>query len=189
MIEKPSISLTVAPAREWIATGPASSRALEFAQRFARSLPPHFVKPHSLEIHECAPEHAGLGTGTQLGLAVARALNLESGLRRLDAMALAGAIGRGQRSAVGIHGFDHGGLLVDGGKRETTAIAPLVVRLLFPESWRIILAIPKGDAGRHGSQETQLFEQLLTAPSTLRTTEALSRLVLLGLLPALVEMA
>src|SRR5207237_3971720 len=106
MVEEPGTSVSVSLAPAWSAIGPSSRRALEVAQRFAATLP-HVAKPCAIEVHSCAPEHVGLGSGTQLALAVARGLNLAWGVRQLDATTLAEAVGRGLRSAVGIHGFEH----------------------------------------------------------------------------------
>src|SRR5262249_9562925 len=144
------------------------------------------LMPCHLEVQACAAEHKGLGTGTQLGLAVARGIALASGVTELPLADLARLVGRGARSALGVHGFAHGCFLVDGGKGRDTALAPLIARLDFPEAWRVVLVVPDDQQGLHGSQENEAFAQLGRG-SHLRTTEALCRLVLLGLLPALRE--
>ncbi len=184
MVESPGIALRVEKSSTWSAEGPLADRALKFAQQCVPSLAPT-VEPCRLTIEGCAPQHAGLGTGTQLGLAVALALNLEMGLPRANAAALAAVVERGLRSALGVHGFDEGGFLVEGGKNRLSSISPLVARQSFPEDWPIILVIGPGEAGQHGAEEMQMFERLSGAPPSIRTTEALCRLVLLGLLPAL----
>ena len=75
---------------------------------------------------ERAPaEHTGLGVGTQLGLAIAKALAVASGEPELPSAELAMRVGRGERSAIGVHGFDRGGLLVDAGKLPGEAVSPL----------------------------------------------------------------
>src|SRR5207302_870603 len=142
-----------------------------------------------LHVHvaRAGPEHAGLGTGTQLGLAVARAVAESGGEPGLDAVELACRVGRGARSALGVHGFARGGFLVEAGKREAGELAPLVARLDFPEPWRLVLALPPGPPGLHGRLESQALTRLLADPAALPRTEALCRLVLLGLLPALLE--
>jgi beta-RFAP synthase len=145
------------------------------------------VLPQRLVVERCAPEHSGLGTGTQLALAVARALAVASGQADLDAVALARQVGRGQRSALGIHGFAHGGFLVEAGKRPGQGVAPLVVRVAFPETWHVVVALPPWDRGRHGLSEQEAFEQLASERGTAGRTEALCRLVLLEMLPALAE--
>jgi beta-RFAP synthase len=139
-------------------------------------------------VERAAPEHAGLGSGTQLGLAVGRALAACWGLD-CDPAALARRVGRGARSALGAHGFAHGGLLVESGKRSADRLAPLVARLPFPEAWRVVLVLPGegGAAGLHGGREAEAFARLADLPAAAGQTDALCRLVLLGLLPALAE--
>src|ERR1051326_983522 len=123
MVDEPGIVLRVEPALFWSASGPLYERALDFARLFKTSLPG--VKPHAIIVERIAPEHCGLGVGTQFGLAVAKALALAGGQPGWNAVELAGRVGRGRRSAVGVHGFEHGGLIVEGGKQGTEAVAPL----------------------------------------------------------------
>jgi len=184
MVQAPGVRVAVRPAADWSAEGPLAERALIFAQRFAAAS--EGIEPHHILIEQCAPEHAGLGTGTQLAMAVGRSLATSAGLK-LDAVELGRRVGRGQRSALGIHGFAQGGLLVDGGKAVATAVAPLVARHDFPEIWQVLLILPAWAQGLHGTAERQAFQQLLDTGTAAATTDALCRLALLGLLPALVE--
>jgi beta-RFAP synthase len=191
MVESPAVSVRVEPADFWTAKGPLADRALEYGRCLAdkfRLLPG--VRPHRITIEHSPGEHTGLGSGTQLGLSVARALVLSFGLRWDDqaAATCARLLGRGNRSALGIHGFLHGGFLVEGGKAPgDEGISPLLVRGDFPEEWRVMLAIPSALTGRHGQQEREAFERLLMQNTPSATTDALCRLVLLGMLPALRE--
>ncbi len=181
MIDEPALSLRIEPAANWFIEGPHTSRVRQFVQRLADlrvNAPPRRV------IVEQAPrEHVGLGLGTQLGLAVARGLTASWGLS-LSTAQLAALVGRGQRSALGVHGFEQGGFLVDAGKSSAEKLAPLVARLEFPSSWRVLFLIPSPQPGQHGLSERLAF-QALTAPQA--ATESLCRIVLLGILPALVE--
>ncbi len=188
MVQKPGVQVTVRPAAAWSAAGPQAARALTFAQGLVQSLatdssPASFA----IRVDQCPAEHVGLGTGTQLGLAVARAVAVALGRPDLDALALAQQLGRGARSALGIHGFAQGGFLVEGGKGPHTTIAPLLVRLNFPEDWRIVLVMPEDCQGVHGLDEHRAFARLEASSDLDRRSDRLCRLVLLGLLPALVE--
>src|SRR5262249_51581686 len=144
-----------------------------------------------ITIERCPREHVGLGTGTQLAMAVARALVAALALPWDDAAAwtLAKVLSRGARSAVGIHGFLHGGFLVEGGKAADSfaVLSPLLARCDFPASWRIVLVIPSAIQGLHGQKELDAFAKLLSSKTAATTTDALCRLVLLGILPALHE--
>jgi beta-ribofuranosylaminobenzene 5'-phosphate synthase len=193
MVERPGLRLRVEASASWSAEGALSERALAFAHRFAENLRQEMgnidLPPRRLVIERSAPEHIGLGTGTQLGLAVGHALAVSWGVD-CDVPTLARRLGRGLRSALGAHGFERGGLLVESGKQSDDRLAPLVARLPFPEEWRVVLVLPamgEPDAGWHGNREAEAFAQLATHPAVPEQTDALCRLVLLGLLPALVE--
>jgi beta-RFAP synthase len=187
MVQRPGLRLTVSPAPGWYARGPLAERALAYARHFLQTLPLHALPPQQIIVEAAAPEHVGLGTGTQLGLAVAHVLAVAAGLPDLGATELARRVGRGARSALGVHGFGAGGFLVDGGKREADALASLVARAAFPEDWRVVLALPSSGPGLHGVSERQAFERLAVAPTDPAHISALCRLVLLGMLPALAE--
>ena len=126
MIARPGIELTVERGREWSASGPLAARALGFARAYARVL--QTFDAFQIHVHSAASEHCGLGTGTQLGMAVSKAVHVL--IKQCDILQedLALAIGRGQRSAVGIHGFRAGGFLIEGGRRADSSISPLIFR-------------------------------------------------------------
>jgi beta-ribofuranosylaminobenzene 5'-phosphate synthase len=68
----PTLLLSADRAERVTADGPDADRALEFAQRF---LAHHGATQGAhLTVHRALPAHAGLGSGTQLALSVARAL-------------------------------------------------------------------------------------------------------------------
>jgi beta-RFAP synthase len=187
MVEAPGNDLEVTQASRWSSEGPLAERALRFAREVAQGLPADRVRPQRLIIRRAAPEHVGLGTGTQLGLAVARAVLANLGLPDEPPEDLARRIGRGLRSALGIHGFAHGGLLVDGGKGAAERVAPLVARADFPGAWRVIVVLPPGAPGLHGEPEVEAFRRLEGRPPAPEWTDRLCRLVLLGMLPAVAE--
>ena len=131
------------------------------------------------------PSHAGLGSGTQLGLSVARALAELYG-QPSDPLTLAAAVGRGQRSAIGTWTFALGGFVLEGGRRRgDTAVAPLISRLPIPPAWHAVIAIPAQGAGLSGAAEIAAFRDL--PPPEEREVERVSHLVLMQLLPALAD--
>lgn len=186
MVDQPGVEITVQRARDWSARGPSAERALQFAQRF---IAPHsdFGGGFEISVVRCSSEHAGLGTGTQLALAVGRALAMAMGHDDWDAVELARRVGRGLRSSVGIHGFQHGGLLVEGGKTNDTTVAPLLVRHAFPDEWHVLLVVSRDLPRTHGLLEREAFARLEQQEPNHRGVEALCQVMLLGLLPALVE--
>jgi len=185
MIDKPGIELTVALAKTWSGEGPLTQRALHFAQTYCQAV--GIKEAFRLHVDAAAPEHAGLGTGTQLGLAVARGIAELTEQPTRDAGTLARCVGRGRRSAIGVHGFELGGFLVEGGKTSDAAVSPLLLRQDFPDDWHILLITPRDRHGTHGCREIEAFRDLMIQERDDRTTETLCRLVLLGMLPALIE--
>jgi beta-ribofuranosylaminobenzene 5'-phosphate synthase len=185
MVDKPGLCLRVEPAEDWAATGPLADRALGFARRFVDTLPAADKTRFRVSVESAPFEHQGLGVGSQLGLAVAKAIAVESGHPDWPATELAVRVGRGERSAVGVHGFDRGGLVVEGGKRRGEPISPLVARLSFPDDWRVLVYSPPGETAWHGGRERQAFAKLAEAGPSPAETEALCRIVLTGMLPAL----
>jgi beta-ribofuranosylaminobenzene 5'-phosphate synthase len=192
MVERPGLCIAATAAKAWSAEGPLAERALVFARRFAERIrlekTDAELPPQRLIVEEAPPEHIGLGVGTQLGLAVGRALALAWGYE-LDAPALARRVDRGLRSALGVHGFAHGGFLVESGKRrgQEEGLAPLAIRTSFPSEWRVVLVTFREAPGLHGAAELEAFAHLAARPDAVARTEALCRLVLLGMLPALAE--
>src|SRR5215210_1158422 len=179
----PSLLLEASATPRLTAAGPDSSRALAFARMFlsAHRLP----ESGSLIIHRAIPSHAGLGSGTQLGLAVARALAELHGITA-NTLELAAAVARGKRSAIGTWAFALGGFIVEGGRRVgSTDIAPLLARYEVPATWRCVVAVPQGPRGLSGEAEIAAFDRLPPPPD--RDVERVSHVVLMQLLPALVE--
>src|SRR5207237_1167704 len=99
---------------------------------------------------------------------------------------LARFVGRGRRSALGIHGFAQGGFLVEAGRRRG-GISPLVARSAVPESWRIVLIVPARARGLHGVNERSAFRRLQARKQTRTSVNALCRLIVMELLPALAD--
>jgi beta-RFAP synthase len=120
-----------------------------------------------------------LGVGTQLGLAVAKALAVGCGAGELPAPELALRVGRGERSAIGVHGFDRGGLLVDAGKLPGAGVSPLLVHVTLPRAWRVVLFSPPSANHWYGEHERAAFAT--AAPGA---PEALRRLAEDALVPA-----
>jgi beta-RFAP synthase len=103
---------------------------------------------------------------------------------------LASLVGRGERSAIGAHGFFRGGFIVEGGKPAAepgaaSGLSPLLMRHAFPEAWRIVLVRPRALEGIAGERERAALAAMPSIPE--EATARMSRLVLLGLAPALVE--
>ncbi|MCI0701671.1 MAG: hypothetical protein L0241_11365, partial [Planctomycetia bacterium] len=108
-------------------------------------------------VEQCPAEHTGLGVGTQLGLAVAKSLAVACVEGKLPSPELAIRVGRGERSAIGVHGFDRGGLLVDAGKLPGEGVSPMLAHVELPREWRVVLFTPPGSTQWHGHHERRAF--------------------------------
>ncbi|MGH8729444.1 MAG: beta-ribofuranosylaminobenzene 5'-phosphate synthase family protein, partial [Burkholderiales bacterium] len=162
-------------------SGPQERRA----EKYMRTMREQFaLPPVRLTIDRGIPEHVGLGSGTQLALAVGAALNelFDIGL---SVRKIAAILDRGARSGIGVGAFEHGGFLVDGGKAEDEMPPPIVSRLPFPAAWRIMLIFDTSLEGLHGASEHEAFRSLPGFSEDLAGT--LCRLTLMGVLPALAD--
>src|SRR3954451_11828832 len=177
-IRRPAAIVEAAAAEELTVDGPDAERAGAVAERVLDG------SGARLRVIEAIPPHAGLGSGTKLGLAVTAALCALRG-ESPSPPAMARLAGRGARSAVGLWTFALGGLVVEGGRRHGRAVpAPLLVRHPMPEDWRCVLAIPAAEPGLSGAAEEAAFAELRPDPER---SAHVAQIVLTALLPALVE--
>ena len=179
LIDTPGVVVTAKPADAWRFEGPLASRAQVFAMRFVQSLTEAERRPFQVLVEQCPAEHMGLGVGTQLGLAVAKALAVATGHADTPSVELAPRVGRGERSAVGVHGFDRGGLLMELGKLPNEDVSPVVTSVRLPAAWRVVLFTPQLPADWHGPRERDAF-----AAAQGGDPDALRRLAEGAILPA-----
>ena len=137
-----------------------------------------------MQLTQAIPEHAGLGSGTQMSLAVGLAMNklYHLGLVMEDVALLTE---RGARSGIGLGTFAAGGVVIDGGRGAQTLIPPVIARADFPEAWRILLIFDHAESGVHGAEEIEAFRSLPEFPAD--SAAMLCRRVLMQALPALAE--
>jgi beta-RFAP synthase len=181
-LDRPVTSLTIRAAGERRIQGPVAERAARLLAIMCRHL--GIPDSHELVVHQAIPPHAGLGSGTQLALAVAASLRALHGLP-LDPRDDALLLDRGARSGIGIGIFEEGGLVVDGGRDALNRVPPVVARLRFPSSWRVLLVFDDRRQGIHGEAELQAFRDLPDFPQA--RAAHLCHLVLMRILPALAE--
>jgi beta-ribofuranosylaminobenzene 5'-phosphate synthase len=137
----------------------------------------------NIQIEAAIPEHVGLGSGTQMALAIGSALNAYYGLG-LTVRDIAAVMDRGLRSGIGVGVFEHGGLVVDGGRGQKTITPPVLVHLEVPADWRFILVFDRGQ-GLHGDQEIAAFKALPSFPQ--QEAEHLCYQIMMQALPAVAE--
>jgi beta-ribofuranosylaminobenzene 5'-phosphate synthase len=152
----------------------------------------------AITVRSSYPAHVGLGSGSQLSLAVARAVSELHG-RHLLVRELARIVGRGGTSGIGTAAFEYGGFIIDGGHRfgkggEKTDFRPssasrgvspppVISRHEFPADWRILVAIPDLPPGASGGMETDIFRNHCPVP--LAEVQELCHEVLMRMLPGI----
>lgn len=180
MLDRPAHELSFYPAKELSVVGGPAARIVEFAERWGGF---QRIRPNCrIVVQQQIAEHVGLGSGTQLALAVAAGLNAMFDLPSQSPQELAVSVGRGLRSAVGTYGFVFGGLIVEQGKLPGETISPLDCRIDLPSAWRFVLARPQSLSGVAGDDELAAFAEL--PPIAPAVTEELIALARDGLVPA-----
>ncbi len=181
-ITDPVTKLRLARAPSLIVEGPEAERA----RRHILALAEAFGSPplYRLTMEQAIPAHAGLGSGTQLALAIGAAYGLIEG-RPLSPADMGAILNRGARSGIGAGAFTSGGLILDGGKAHGGGVPPVVASLAVPETWRIILLLDPATKGVHGPEERKAFQELPPFPPEL--AGHLCRVTLMQALPAAAE--
>ena len=111
-VNRPYLVLTAEKSESLIVEGMETERVSIYARRFKDRY--GLTAGAHLNLMTSIPAHVGLGSGTQIALAVGTALARLAGLDlSTEEIALAG--GRGVRSGIGIAAFQHGGFVLDGG--------------------------------------------------------------------------
>jgi beta-ribofuranosylaminobenzene 5'-phosphate synthase len=178
-LDRPRTRLTLRRSQTLAVSGPEKERALRYLKAIAASS--RFPVDYALHVEEAIPPHAGLGSGTQLALAVGSAFAALEGLR-LDLADIAARLGRGARSGIGIATFALGGAVLDGGPSGQT-LPKLVSQLPFPAEWRVLLILDADAQGLAGASEAAAFDSLPDFPES--ETKELHRRILQVALPAL----
>ena len=181
-LEEPFTRVRLRPHSRVVAAGPDATRAVRYATALAERF--ELRQGVWIDVEEAIPPHAGLGSGTQLALAVgagvAELFSLE-----LPTLEVAVALDRGTRSGLGIGLFDHGGFVVDGGSAGDGVPPPVIARQPFPSAWHLLLVFDRGRQGAYGEVEIEKFAALLQFPEA--DAAELCRLVLMCALPGVVQ--
>jgi beta-ribofuranosylaminobenzene 5'-phosphate synthase len=150
----------------------------------------HFI------LHQTFPRHSGLGSGTQLSLAVGALIANFNGIT-IESSLLGQIVGRGGTSGIGVASFDQGGFIVDGGHTKSeknqflpssaskASPPPILARYDFPDDWNILLVIPQLHENVSGSKEINIFQEYCPLPLT--EVQQLSHIILMKMMPAVLE--
>lgn len=175
----------------------ASSVYFERASTILEKLKKTYQFPGiNLRFNSEIPTHSGFGSGTQLSLGIASAVNILYELN-LSVLELTSVVGRGGTSGIGVAAFDTGGFIVDGGHRypdqkssflpssaaDDIPPPPILLRYNFPDL-PLLIVLP--NCSRiYGEEELDLFRTLCPQPSSV--APKLSHILLLQILPAVLE--
>jgi len=187
-VDRPNVVLEAEASDTFTVSGEQKELAAKLAKRFLENY--NITGQVKIHVEEAIPQHAGLGSGTQLALAVASALaklfNINASPRELSL-----SMGRMRRTGVGTTVFESGGFVVDGGKRMKDSkvvresMPPLIFRYPFPKDWKFVVAIPSAKKGLAQTAEKNAFSRLPPMPSDL--VGRVCWLTLMKLLPSLVD--
>ena len=165
-----------------VVEGPGGDRALAYARTVMHEF--GLTGGLRIDLDNSIPQHAGLGSGTQLALAVGMAIVRFHDLP-IQSTEIGTVLRRGARSGIGIGAFEQGGFLIDGGRGREDILPPLICRLSVPDEWRIVLVLDPYRQGVHGDDERHAFATLPQFPAD--ESGKLCRLVLMKILPALAQ--
>jgi beta-ribofuranosylaminobenzene 5'-phosphate synthase len=178
-IDRPRTKLTLEPAPDFTVSGAERDRV----ERYLRSIAEICGVRHAyaVRIEEAIPAHAGLGSGTQLALAVGSAFAAVENIR-LSPQEISARLQRGARSGIGIATFAQGGAVLDAGPCQGK-LPELVACVPFPPHWRVLLILDASYRGLAGASERAAFEILPNFPES--ESEALRQRITERALPAL----
>lgn len=175
-------------------TDPSGQRSSEAVREYAlRSTELLDVPGAAITVRDDLPRHVGLGSGTQLALAVHAAVAVAHD-REFSVREAAPALGRGGRSGIGVAGFERGGFLVDGGhptSQFTTSrpaddewdVPPVIARHDLPDDWRFVLVLPDAEPGRSGENEESSMRSIVESADP-ELADEISAVLTRRLLPA-----
>lgn len=183
-IDFPNVVVRARPAKELIVRGQNATETARYAKSFLRGL--GIDRGAEILVDKSIPRHVGLGSGTQLALAIGHSLSklfdVDIPIEEISLM-----LGRGAVSGIGTYAFKMGGFIVDGGHKldEREAIPPLLLRLEFPSHWFFVVGIPKIGHGLSGREERRAFRR--PPLMSKETSGEIARTVLVQMIPALIE--
>ncbi|MHA1149117.1 MAG: beta-ribofuranosylaminobenzene 5'-phosphate synthase [Promethearchaeota archaeon] len=146
------------------------------------------------------PSHVGLGSKTQLSLAIGTAIARLKGMN-IPTRNITKFVERGGTSGIGWKGFETGGFILDGGHdfglgKEKESFLPssasieadpalTILRYNIPENWRFVLVIPNVRPGANGEEEVEIFKKYTPIPR--EEVNEVSHQILMKVIPGLLK--
>jgi beta-ribofuranosylaminobenzene 5'-phosphate synthase len=161
MVQQPQTEVWVSPSQAFAYVGPASARAEQISEKIAIAANLDSRRPPcQVHVKRHPPAHCGLGSGTQLAMAVAEGICRFLQLKADNETISLEFAARGKRSALGLNGYAHGGLIFES-STGTGRLNEIQCRVEMPEDWcvAILRPQPEGDLV-HGKEEVAMFAKL-----------------------------
>jgi beta-ribofuranosylaminobenzene 5'-phosphate synthase len=158
-----------------------------FTKRFAETFD---LAGAEVKVKKIIPKFVGMGYHTTLALSIGSALAKLYGLK-LTSEEIALAMKRGAITSLGVHAFKVGGFIVEGGfrlKEREKMIPPLIFHQSVPNNWLFVVAIanePQEKIVKMRENEDHILRNLKLMPK--ETSDMLSRIVLVKIIPSMVE--
>jgi beta-RFAP synthase len=182
MIQEPQTEVVVHFSESFRFSDPEADRIESIAARVAQMLGESQLPRCEVAISQRPLSHSGLGSGTQLSLALAESLACFFDVTVERERIVTEIAGRGQRSAVGSHGYFQGGLIYEEAS-ESKTLNSIRARVEIPESWRVAVFRPtRLPALVCGDVEAEQFECL--SPVTLHRRKEMRSIITDAMLPA-----
>ena len=184
MTTNPETEVIVSSADEFHCTGRFRPRIEAIVKKVGQRMGLTELPACRGEVVNAAPSHCGLGSGTQLSLAIAEGICCRQECE-VDQPTLAFELaGRGRRSVVGTHGYWQGGLIYESSKEVVGSDFKSIMECVsLPLTWRVAVLRPTDHGvSVSGEQERQRFAELLPASEEVGTE--LRRLICEEILPA-----
>ena len=159
-----SLGVALAEPQLSVRVEPADSVQASHCQSLVETVCERLELPGAaVSVEQSLPPHVGLGSGTQLALAVAAGIGAAYD-QSVDVREVAPKLGRGGRSGIGVATFESGGFVLDSGHpttRFTTdrpvdgtwSVPPVTARHPIPDDWRFLIVLPAAEPGRSGQTE------------------------------------
>jgi beta-RFAP synthase len=188
-VNYPNVILTMNRSKRLVVKGDASKICKQSITRLRKK---YDIKENvTLNLKQKIPEHIGLGSITQITLAVAtsfaKIFHIKAAINDLALVMTLGSV-----SGIGTAIFQHGGFVIDGGKKIGKSkyiikpnIPPILFHYDFPDDWMFVVAIPDVKRGFTDKEEAHAFKRLPPMPPS--DVGRICRLIIMRLLPSLME--
>ena len=158
-----------------------------FASRFVDAFD---LAGAEVNVKKTIPKFVGMGYHTTLALSIGTALAKLYNLK-LTTEQIALTMQRGAITSLGVHAFKVGGFIVEGGfkvDQREKMIPPLIFHQEVPKDWIFVIAIanePQEKIVKMREKEDIILRNLKLMPK--ETSDMLSRIVLVKIIPSIVE--